>query len=115
MPRSDASLDDASSNASSYDSEEEYRLAQEEWEESLQQLQQLFSVVLLPFVGKWLGRRWSYVGPYAFSLTQYSSTASLFCSIQSLPARRTQQTTVLRVFSKVINRVWLPVLMNLVN
>ncbi|KAF4623786.1 hypothetical protein D9613_002085 [Agrocybe pediades] len=61
MPSSTASLDDISSNASSYDSEEEYRLAQQEWEESLHQLQQLVSVVLLPFFGKWLGRRWSHI------------------------------------------------------
>lgn len=49
-----------SSSISSYDSDEEYRLAQEEWEESLEQLKQLVSVVLLPFVGKWMGRRWSH-------------------------------------------------------
>ncbi|KAF9462126.1 hypothetical protein BDZ94DRAFT_750164 [Collybia nuda] len=59
MPLSEASIDDLSSNIS-YDSEEEYRLAQQEWEESLQQLQQLVSVVMLPFFGKWLGRRWSH-------------------------------------------------------
>ncbi|EAU92664.1 hypothetical protein CC1G_01709 [Coprinopsis cinerea okayama7 len=61
MPRSLVSLDDddLSSSTSSYD-EEEYLLAQQEWEESIQQLQQLFAVVLLPFVGKWLGRRWSH-------------------------------------------------------
>ncbi|KAF9015489.1 hypothetical protein BDQ17DRAFT_1341154 [Cyathus striatus] len=59
MPRSDISLDDIST--SSHDSEdEEYRLAQQEWEESLKQLQQLVSIVLLPFFGKWLGRKWSY-------------------------------------------------------
>ncbi|KAJ7706296.1 hypothetical protein B0H17DRAFT_1192794 [Mycena rosella] len=57
MPRSD-SLDDISSQAS-YDSDEDFRLAQKEWEESLHQLQQLVSIVLLPFFGKWLGRRWS--------------------------------------------------------
>lgn len=61
MPSSVASLDSISST-SSYDSDEEYRLAQEEWEESLQQLKQLVSVVLLPFVGKWMGRRWSHWG-----------------------------------------------------
>ncbi|TFK36821.1 hypothetical protein BDQ12DRAFT_724650 [Crucibulum laeve] len=60
MPRSQASLDDLSSNASSYDSDEDYRLAEQEWQESLQQLQQLLSIVLLPFLGKWLGRRWSH-------------------------------------------------------
>lgn len=50
------------SSVTSYDSDEEYRLAQEEWEESLEQLKQLVSVVLLPFVGKWMGRRWSHWG-----------------------------------------------------
>ncbi|KAL0951342.1 hypothetical protein HGRIS_008046 [Hohenbuehelia grisea] len=62
MPLSDVSLDDLHSNSEdSYDSEdEEYRLAQQEWEESLQQLQQLVAVVLLPYFGKWLGRQWSH-------------------------------------------------------
>ncbi|KAF7347929.1 hypothetical protein MVEN_01550800 [Mycena venus] len=59
MPHSNPdSLDDVSSQAS-YDSDEDFRLAQQEWEESLRQLQQLVSIVLLPFFGKWLGRRWS--------------------------------------------------------
>jgi hypothetical protein len=61
MPRSEASLDDLSSDTS-YDAEEDYHLAQQEWEESLQQLHQLLTVVLMPFMGKWLGRRWSYWG-----------------------------------------------------
>lgn len=59
MPRSLDSLDDLSS-VSSYDEDEEYKLAQKEWEESLIQLQQLFAIVLLPFLGRWLGRKWSY-------------------------------------------------------
>lgn len=63
MPLSESSLDDLSSNAS-YDSDEDYRLAQQEWEESLEQLQQLVSAVMMPFFGKWLGRRWSYWGQY---------------------------------------------------
>ncbi|KAJ3721518.1 hypothetical protein FB446DRAFT_162373 [Lentinula raphanica] len=65
MPSSHASIDDLSSERS-YDSEEEYYLAQKEWEESLHQLQQIFSIVLLPFLGKWLGRRWSYWGTRIF-------------------------------------------------
>ncbi|KAF8230667.1 hypothetical protein L208DRAFT_1105464, partial [Tricholoma matsutake] len=48
------------SSDTSYDADEDYRLAQQEWEESLQQLHQLLTVVLMPFLGKWLGRRWSY-------------------------------------------------------
>lgn len=67
MPLSETSLDDLASNAS-YESNEEDRLAQEEWQESLQQLQQLVSVVIMPFFGKWLGRRWSYWGKSSFSL-----------------------------------------------
>lgn len=64
MPESEASLDFSSTSSdTSYDSDDEdYRLAQKEWEESLDQLQQLVSVVLLPFFGKWLGKRWSYWG-----------------------------------------------------
>ncbi|TEB39032.1 hypothetical protein FA13DRAFT_1785299 [Coprinellus micaceus] len=60
MPRSISSLsDDSRSTTSSYD-EDEYLLAQQEWEESLEQLQQLVGIVLLPFIGKYLGRRWSH-------------------------------------------------------
>jgi hypothetical protein len=47
-----------------YDSDEERRIAQQEWEESLRQLNLLVSVVLLPYFGKWLGRRWSHWGEY---------------------------------------------------
>jgi Mitochondrial import 2 len=67
MPSSDASLDDMSSTAS-YNSDEEYRLAQQEWEESLHQLQQLFAVVLLPIFGKWMGRRWSRLGSFTLEI-----------------------------------------------
>ena len=62
MPASVASLDSLAPSDDSYDSDEEERLAQLEWEESLEQLQQLFAIVLLPFLGKWLGRRWSHWG-----------------------------------------------------
>jgi len=65
MTSSDLSIDDhLSSAASSYDSDEEYQIAQREWEESLGQLQQLVAAVLLPFFGKWLGRRWSHIGSF---------------------------------------------------
>ncbi|KAI0931891.1 hypothetical protein AcW1_000830 [Taiwanofungus camphoratus] len=61
MPESIASLDSVSiSSQDSYDSDEEDRIAEQEWKESLEQLQQLFSIVLLPYLGKWLGRKWSY-------------------------------------------------------
>ena len=67
MPKSVVSID---SFDSSDDSDgEEYRLAQQEWEESLEQLAQIVSVVLLPFLGKWLGRRWSYWGKSMHNLS----------------------------------------------
>lgn len=58
MPRSETSLDSVSDL--SYDSDEDYRLTQQEWEESMQELQQLALVLLLPWVGKFLGRKTSY-------------------------------------------------------
>ena len=85
MPRSDISSlsDDSQSTTSSYD-EEEYLLAQKEWEESLEQLQQLVGIVLLPFIGKWLGRRWSHTcayesyGPVGSSLTAVKCMGDIF-------------------------------------
>lgn len=55
-----ASTQDASDDG--YDSDEERKIAQQEWEESIRQLNLLVSVVLLPYFGKWLGRRWSHWG-----------------------------------------------------
>ncbi|KAJ7596908.1 hypothetical protein C8J56DRAFT_773510 [Mycena floridula] len=55
-----ASLDDDLSSNSSSSSEDDYRLAQQEWDENLHQLQQLVSMVLFPMLGKYLGRRWSH-------------------------------------------------------
>ncbi|KAI0639703.1 hypothetical protein C8Q77DRAFT_1152661 [Trametes polyzona] len=61
MPESVQSLDTLSvTSDGSYDSDEEDRIAEQEWQESLQQLQQLFAIVLLPYLGKFLGRRWSH-------------------------------------------------------
>lgn len=38
--------------------------ADAEWEETKEQVQQLFSLVLFPFVGKWLGKKFSFWGNY---------------------------------------------------
>lgn len=63
MPGSVDSLDSTvSSEGSDYYDDEDARLAEEEWQESLVQLQQLVSFVLLPYLGKFLGRRWSHWG-----------------------------------------------------
>jgi hypothetical protein len=56
---------DVSSDYSSDDDDERERaLIREEWEDSLRQMQMLFSIVLVPFFGKWMGRRWSYWGKF---------------------------------------------------
>lgn len=55
-----SSVDDVRSERSYDSEEEEQRLAQQEWDESVQQLQLLVTVVVMPFLGKWLGRRWSH-------------------------------------------------------
>ena len=68
------SLDDSVAGSSDgyYDSDEEEslarKMAQEEWEESLDQLHLVLSVVAMPFLGKWLGRRWSQWGEHCLSL-----------------------------------------------
>lgn len=56
-----SSIDDSTSEISYDSEEEEQRLAQQEWDESVQQLQLLLTVVVFPFFGKWLGRKWSHI------------------------------------------------------
>ena len=54
------STSDESATSSQRELDEEYRRACEEWEEGVRQLQVAFQVVLIPLIGKWVGRRWSY-------------------------------------------------------
>ena len=37
-------------------------MIQEEWDESLRQMEVVLSIVIIPFFGKWYGRRFSYWG-----------------------------------------------------
>lgn len=55
-----SSASDLSATSSQKELDEEYRRACEEWEEGVRQLQVAFQVVLIPLIGKWFGRRWSY-------------------------------------------------------
>ncbi|OCF32518.1 hypothetical protein I317_00283 [Kwoniella heveanensis CBS 569] len=62
--------DDASSDVSSTETDTEdgdldseaaiHAMIQEEWEESLRQMEVVLSIVIMPFFGKWFGRQWSY-------------------------------------------------------
>ena len=61
MPGSVHSLDTSDSlSDASLDLDEDALLAQQEWEESIEQLQKLLSLVLLPMAGKYFGRTFSY-------------------------------------------------------
>jgi hypothetical protein len=62
--RSDANVQQwiSESEGTEYE-EEEYSLssdAQQEWEESLRQLEGLFTMIFFPILGKFLGRRFSH-------------------------------------------------------
>lgn len=51
-----------SSSDESFDSEDQSALIQEEWEESMRQIEAVLSVIILPFFGKWWGRRFAFWG-----------------------------------------------------
>ncbi|KAL7623178.1 hypothetical protein AAE478_006859 [Parahypoxylon ruwenzoriense] len=62
-PGSDDHDDDVdslpSTSTESFTSEDDYD-AQKEWEQSLEQLQLLLTMILVPFAGKYLGRKFAY-------------------------------------------------------
>ncbi|KAL2017979.1 hypothetical protein VTK56DRAFT_1359 [Thermocarpiscus australiensis] len=47
-------------SSSILDSEADYSDAQREWEASLEQLQLLLTMIIMPFAGKYLGRKFAY-------------------------------------------------------
>ncbi|WVR04691.1 hypothetical protein IAU60_001702 [Kwoniella sp. DSM 27419] len=59
---SDADTDsDSGSDGSDLDDDAEVQaMIQEEWEESLKQLEMVVSIMIIPYFGKWFGRMWSY-------------------------------------------------------
>jgi hypothetical protein len=42
-------------------------MIQAEWEESLRQMEMILSIVIIPFFGKWWGRKWAYWGESALA------------------------------------------------
>lgn len=57
-----SSLGSYLSSEDSFDSEDQSALIQEEWEESMRQIEAVLSVIILPFFGKWWGRRFAFWG-----------------------------------------------------
>lgn len=66
MSHSIDSLDSVSVASDTSFGTDDEELLEQEWKESIGQLQQLFSVVLLPIFGRWLGRKWSFWGQYHY-------------------------------------------------
>ncbi|WWC68033.1 uncharacterized protein I206_101952 [Kwoniella pini CBS 10737] len=61
LPSYPSSIDSESDDSSQADTEAEMEaMIQEEWEESLRQLEVVLSIVVMPTIGKWFGRIWSY-------------------------------------------------------
>jgi len=58
----------ASSTSVSPSEEEEYSDAEREWRESLQQLELLLTMVLVPYLGKYFGRKCAYWSEFSPSL-----------------------------------------------
>ncbi|PLB52717.1 hypothetical protein P170DRAFT_434438 [Aspergillus steynii IBT 23096] len=67
-----ASLPSESTSASDLDSlSDDYSDAEEEWRESIEQLELLLTMVLVPFVGKYFGRKCAYWGWTRFMEWKY--------------------------------------------
>jgi len=99
------SLDTSDSlSDSSLDLDEEALLAQQEWEESIEQLQTLLSFVLLPMAGKYLGRTFSHWGE---SLLTYGTGRGLLTiffypnSLCQIPTHGTGESLLARKWSGV--------------
>lgn len=73
-----ASLPSESTSASDLETlSDDYSDAEEEWRESIEQLELLLTMVLVPFVGKYFGRKCAYWGTHPpFSLLGCSSINS---------------------------------------
>lgn len=57
-----AARTDAYSDTDSWTSSQQAHEDQLQWEESLRQLQLIWSIVALPYAAKWAGRKWAYWG-----------------------------------------------------
>lgn len=80
-----ASLPSESTSSSDLDAlSDDYSDAEEEWRESIEQLELLLSMVLVPFVGKYLGRKCAYWSMYSVSLVVIIARVLTGCSLHRL-------------------------------
>ena len=64
----DSLPDSAPSDDIDNDEEEEESDAEKEWKESLQQLELILTMVLVPYAGKYFGRKCAYWGEFEHSI-----------------------------------------------
>ncbi|EME83397.1 uncharacterized protein MYCFIDRAFT_72218 [Pseudocercospora fijiensis CIRAD86] len=69
-----------SSTSVSPSEEEEYSDAEREWRESLQQLELMLTLVLIPYLGKYFGRKCAYWGWAKFMEWKYPVTVEITSS-----------------------------------
>ncbi|KAF1360776.1 hypothetical protein EJ07DRAFT_164911 [Lizonia empirigonia] len=70
---SEADIDSlpSSSTSSSVDEDEYVSDAEREWRESLQQMELLLTMVMVPYIGKYFGRKFAYYGWAKFMEWKY--------------------------------------------
>ncbi|KZM19982.1 uncharacterized protein EKO05_0003360 [Ascochyta rabiei] len=70
---SEADMDSlpSSSTSSSVDEDEYVSDAEREWRESLQQMELLLTMVMVPYIGKYFGRKFAYYGWAKFMEWKY--------------------------------------------
>ena len=73
LPSSDAGSDTSMSPSE----EEELSDAEREWNESLQQLELLLTMVLVPYLGKYFGRKCAYWGGFSNDLKDHGRLADI--------------------------------------
>lgn len=77
-----------SSSDDSFDSEDQSALIQEEWEESMRQIEAVLSVIILPFFGKWWGRRFAFWGESDLRWRAQSTNDQRMTGTRSLAGRQ---------------------------
>jgi hypothetical protein len=80
----DEESDDSASSISTISTISSLDDAEQEWQESLQQLELLVSLVLIPFFGKWVGRRCAYWGTPHPPLSELHRVADRWCSMDKV-------------------------------
>lgn len=66
-----------SSTSESPSDDDEYSDAEREWRESLQQLELLLTMVLVPYLGKYFGRKCAYWSMYTPSTPQHATCGQI--------------------------------------